>query len=376
MTRSVALLIAALGVAGVSLTAQSRPTPSAGTGTIFVGSYSGHLTAVDEATETFTKIPLTTGAPFAVRLSPDRSRFYVQSANQERFEVVDVRARKSLDSFTLSDASRHVRALAYEVDPQHRTMVIVAKVATKLVDRWQIGAPEFILYDLATHKVTRTVPWPIDPEPTHFSVALRFSPDGKLLYVFGTQVDIFDAATMKQIDTWDLSLPAEAALGRFDPGPWDDSADARGIATSLFTMSDAVMRRKLLVVGRINLAAKTVDTFPLGPVPVADSMAFTVGPDRTRAHLLLAEIGRHEVWTINLAERRVQSRIEVPTRTRMQMRSSSSGLTYIYEAGRTIEVYSADASMRLRTIVLDSDMMYSTFVIVPASPAAATTARK
>ena len=376
MTRSVALLIAALGVAGVSLTAQSRPTPSAGTGTIFVGSYSGHLTAVDEATETFTKIPLTTGAPFAVRLSPDRSRFYVQSANQERFEVVDVRARKSLDSFTLSDASRHVRALAYEVDPQHRTMVIVAKVATKLVDRWQIGAPEFILYDLATHKVTRTVPWPIDPEPTHFSVALRFSPDGKLLYVFGTQVDIFDAATMEQIDTWDLSLPAEAAMGRFDPGPWDDSADARGIATSLFTMSDAVMRRKLLVVGRINLAAKTVDTFPIGPVPVADSMAFTVGPDRTRAHLLLAEIGRHEVWTINLAERRVQSRIEVPTRTRMQMRSSSSGLTYIYEAGRTIEVYSADASTRLRTIVLDSDMMYSTFVIVPASPAAATTARK
>lgn len=376
MTRSVALLVAALGVAGVSLTAQSRPTPSAGTGTIFVGSYSGHLTAVDEATETFTKIPLTTGAPFAVRLSPDRSRFYVQSANQERFEVVDVRARKSVDSFTLSDASRHVRALAYEVDPQHRTMVIVAKVATKLIDRWEIGAPEFILYDLATHKVTRTVPWPIDPEPTHFSVALRFSPDGKLLYVFGTQVDIFDAATMKQIDTWDLSLPAEAAMGRFDPGPWDDSADARGIATSLFTMSDAVMRRKLLVVGRINLAAKTVDTFPLGPVPVADSMAFTVGPDRTRAHLLLAEIGRHEVWTINLAERRVQSRIEVPTRTRMQMRSSSSGLTYIYEAGRTIEVYSADASTRLRTIVLDSDMMYSTFVIVPASPAAATTARK
>ena len=372
----VASLVAALGLAAVGLTAQTRPTPSAGTGTIFVGSYSGHITAVDEATETFTKIPLTTGAPFAVRLSPDRSRFYVQSANQERFEVVDVKARKSLDSFTLSDARRHVRALAYEVDPQHRTMVIVAKTATKLVDRWEIGAPEFILYDLAEHKVTRTLPWPIDPEPTHFSVALRFSPDGKLLYVFGNQVDIFDAATMEQVDTWDLSLPAEAAMGRFDPGPWDDSADARGTATSLFTMSDAVMHRKLLVVGQINLAAKTVDTFPIGPVPKADSMSFTVGPDRARAHLLLAEIGRHELWTINLAERRVQSRIEVPTRTRMQMRSSSGGLTYIYEAGRTIEVYSADASTRLRTIVLDSDMMYGTFVIVPAAPTAPTITRK
>ena len=36
-----------------------------------------------------------------VRLSPDRTRFYVQSANQEHFEVVDVRKRQSLDSFTL-----------------------------------------------------------------------------------------------------------------------------------------------------------------------------------------------------------------------------------------------------------------------------------
>lgn len=374
MTRRPAALFAALGLTAATLSAQSRPparpTPSAGTGTIFVGSYSGHITAVDEATETFTKIPLTTGAPSAVRLSPDRSRFYVQSANYERFEVVDVGARKSLDSFTLSSGQRHVRALAYEVDPQHKTMVVVAKPATRLIDRWEIGPPEFLIYDLASHKITRTVPWTIDPEPSHFSVALRFSPDGKLLYVFGNEVTIFDAASMEQVDSWDLSLPADAAMGRFDPGPWDDSADAPGMATALFTMQDAVMKRKLLVVGRIDLAARTVDTFPIGPVPKADSLSFTVSPGRTRAHVLVAEIGHHELWTIDLAERRVQSRIEVPTRTRMQMRPSSTGLNYIYEAGRTIEVYSADASKRLRTIELDSDMMYATFVIVPGPPAA------
>ena len=158
-------------------------------------------------------------------------------------------------------------------------------------------------------------------------------------------------------------------MGRFDPGPWDDSADPRGSVTSLFTMQDAVMKRKLLVVGQVNLAAKTVDTFPIGPVPKVDSLSFTVAPDRKRAHVLLAEIGHHELWTIDMAERRVVGRIDVPTRTRMQMRSSSSGLVYIYEAGRTIEVYSADASKRLRTIELDSDMMYATFVIVPASAA-------
>ncbi|MEP7116702.1 MAG: PQQ-binding-like beta-propeller repeat protein [Acidobacteriota bacterium] len=349
--------------------AQPRPSPSSGSGTIYVGSYSGHLTAVDEATGTFTKIPLKTGAPYVVRLSPDRTRFYVESANEENFEVVDVRRRETLDTFTLSSGARHVRVLAFEVDPQHRTMVVVTKPATKLIDRWEIGAPEFIVYDLATHKVVRTVPWTIDPEPTHFSVALRFSPDGKLLYVFGDQVTILDAATMETVDTWDLSRPDDPAMGRFEPGPWDDAADPEGTVTSLFTMRDAVMNRKLLVVGEVNLGKRTVAVFPIGPEPATGSLSFTMSPDRRFANVLRAEIGHHELWTIDMAQRRVTNRVDVPTRTRMQMRTSSTGLLYIYEAGRTIEVYAADASKRLRTIELDSDMMYGTFVIVPPGPA-------
>jgi hypothetical protein len=362
-------LVVAFGLAGASIGAQ---TPAAGTGTIFVGSYSGHITAVDEASGQFSKVALTTGAPFVVRLSSDRTRFYVQSANQERFEVVDVARRQSIDSFTLSDAGRHVRALAFEVDPTHRTMVIVAAPATKQIDRWEIAAPEIILYDLGTHTVTRTVPWPLDPEPSYYGVALRFSPDGKLLYVFGTEVTIFDAATMTQVDSWDLSLPADNALRRLDAGPQDDSADRPGFVTALFTTQDAVMKRKTLSVGQIDLAAKTVDVFPLGPVPDADGLAFTVAPGRKVANVLVAHIGRHQLWTIDMEARRVTRRVDVPTRTRMQMRTSSNGLLYLYEAGRTIEVFSADASTRLRTIELDSDMMYGTFTIVPgAAPPAA-----
>lgn len=349
----------------VSLAAQG---PAPGTGTIFVGSYSGHITAVDEATGTFTKIPLSSGPPFVVRLSPDKTRFYVQSANQEKFEVVDVRARKSVDAFTLSDARRHVRALAFEADPQHRTLVLVTRTATKQIDRWEIAAPEFVVYDLATHTITRTVPWTIDDEPALYGVALRFSPDGKYLYVFGSQVTILDAATLQQVDSWDLSLPTDTSMSRFDAGPQDDSADRPGVVTGLFVTQDAVMKRKTLSVGQIDLAAKTVDVFPLGPVPEADGMAFTVAPGRKRANILLAEIGRHRLLSIDMEARRVTSQVDVPTRTRMQMRTSANGLLYLYEAGRTIEIFSADATTRLRTIELDSDMMYGTFTIVPTSP--------
>ena len=65
MARRLASLLAVVALTVVALAAQS---PSAGTGTIFVGSYSGHLTAVDEATGSFTKIPLETGS--AVRGAP------------------------------------------------------------------------------------------------------------------------------------------------------------------------------------------------------------------------------------------------------------------------------------------------------------------
>lgn len=367
------LLVAPLVLIGAAVAAQS-PLP-AGTGTIYVGSYSGHITAVDEATGTFTKIPLSSGAPFVVRLSPDKTRFYVQSANQEKFEVVDVRARKSVDAFTLSDGRRHVRALAFEADPQHRTLVLVTRTATKQIDRWEVGPVEFVVYDLATHTVTRTVPWTIDDEPALYGVSLRFSPDGKYLYVFGSQITILDAATLQAVDTWDLSLPTDTTMRRYDAGPQDDSADTPGFVTGLFTTQDAVMKRKVLSVGRIDLAARTVDVFPLGPVPDADGVAFTMAPGRTIANVLVAEIGRHQLWTVDMQARKVTRRVDVPTRTRMQMRTSSGGLLYLYEAGRTIEVFSADAATKLRTIELDSDMMYATFTIVPG-PASAPAARR
>lgn len=371
-----ALLVLALTLAAPAAFAQKAPAPpSPGDGTIVVGSYSGHLTYVDEATGAVTKVPLQTGAPYVVRLSPDRTRFYVQSANQERFEVVDVRARRSVDTFTLSDARRHVRAVAYEVDPMHRTMVLVARTATRQIDRWEIGPMEFLVYDLASHAITRRVPWTIDPEPSYYSAALRFSPDGRLLYVFGETVTILDAATLQQVDSWDLARPADAAFGRFSPGPWDDAADLPGHVTSLFVMNDATAHRKVVVVGDVDLAAKTVDTFVLGPEPAVDGLSFHVAPDRKTAHVLLAEIGRHQLWTIDLAARAVVHRVDVPTRTRMQMRASSNGQAlYLYEAGRTIEVFTADASRRLKTIELDSDMMYATFVILPKA-AVATPAR-
>ncbi|MDH4067134.1 MAG: hypothetical protein OEW19_22260, partial [Acidobacteriota bacterium] len=258
---------------------------------------------------------------------------------------------------------------AYDVDPRHRMMVLVARTATRLNDRFEISGAELIQYDLAEHRVVRTVPWSADPEPEFYFINLRFSPDGKFLYAFGQQILVFDASSLEQVASWDLSLPNESGLGRFDAGSWDESADEPGAFTSLFTMQDAVTMRKLLVVGQVNLVARTLDFFPLGPEPTSGDLSFSIAPDRRRAYVLSSEIGHYELWTIDMPNRRVLSRESIPGRPRMQIRSSSSGqVLYVYQAGHTIDRYAADGFRALDTISLDSDMMYGTFYILPPSP--------
>jgi DNA-binding beta-propeller fold protein YncE len=362
---------AVIAVTVAATVATGAAAPAAGPGTIVLGSYSGHFTMIDEATEKVAaQIPFKNGIPWSARPSGDRTRFYVLSANLERFEVIDLRSRQSVDTFTLSDGNRHVRALAYEVDPQERFLVVVARTATKQIDRFEIGTPEFIRYDLKEHKVVQTKPWSADVEPRYYGLNLRFSPDGKFLYVFAHEILVLDAATLQQVDSWNLSLPNESGLNRFDPGSFDESGDASGFFTGLFTMRDPVENRELLIIGRVNLAAKSMDFFPLGPAPATGGLDFALAPDRKHAYILREEIGQAELWTVDLPGKRLTSRTSFKGRPRMAIRTSSSGqLIYIFEAGNTIDVYDADGFKFLRTITLDSDMKYGTFyVVAPSRP--------
>jgi DNA-binding beta-propeller fold protein YncE len=350
-----------------------------GTGTIYLGSYARRIAVIDEATEKLTaEIPLETGIPWALRLSRDATRFYVQSADQEHFEVIDVASRRTLDTFRLGEADRHLRALAFDVDPQHRFMVLVARTATKLIDRFEIGPATFIQYDLKEHKIVRTVAWSTDPEPQYYFLTLRFSPDGKLLYVFSNQILIYDTTNFQKIDSWDLSLPNEPGLGRFDVGWMNETNDEPGYVTTLFTLADAVQKRRLLGVGRVNLGQKIVDFFPIGPAPEREQVSFALAADRKHGYILLQETGHYEMWTIDIPGRRLQSKVEFNGRPRMAVRSSSNGkIIYIYEAGNTIDLYEAAGFKYLRTITLDADMMYDSFhVLPPRQPRPAPTPRR
>ncbi len=375
MTRPVltkwSLRLGALTVAAAALlvpvqTAPARPNAvSPGKGTLYIGSYPNQFWVIDEATQKITgRIPFTSGIPRRTSLARDRSRFYTVEAGFETVEVIDIKSRKTIDTFTLSAPNKHVRIKSLEPDPLHRFVMMVTRTAEKQVDRFDVGPSTLVQYDLKEHKIVRTIPWPKDEERENANI--QFSPDGKLMYLFSDQdVMIFDTETFKQVDTWELSQPIEDGFGRLDFGSSDIANDEPGFYTSIFTVQDPVQHKRTMGIGRVNLSAKSVDFFTLGP---ASQVSFTLAPGRKRAYGLFQEIGRFEFWNFDLEAKRLTNRVEFKGRPRMSLKTSSNGqVLYIYNAGHTIDLYEAATYKYMSTLALDGDMTTELFVFPPGA---------
>ena len=84
--------------------------------------------------------------------------------------------------------------------------------STQLIDRYEISAPTLVQYDLASHKIVRTIAWPNDEERQNANIL--FAPDGKLMYLFTEQdVLIYETANFAQVDKWELSRPMKRGSG-------------------------------------------------------------------------------------------------------------------------------------------------------------------
>jgi hypothetical protein len=365
------VVTAALLAGAVDAGAQGRtraPSPAGGDHLLYIGTYAGDIQIYSEATEQQVgAIRLETGIPRSLTLSQDRKTFYVLNWQYEKVEMVDIASRTSRGVFTLSEAARQTRIRGMAVDPLDRFMVLLTRDATKQRDRWVIGDATLQLYDLAAGKVTRTIPWPRGEEREF--VNIRFSPDGKLLYFFGDDVVILETETFTEVDTWALSRPLEAGLGRVSFGPVDDINDDPGFFTGLFTIQDPIQNRRIMGIGRVDLVGKRVDFTPIGP---AESVGFTMAPDRTRGYGLLQQIGHYELWTFDLDRKTLAERTTFPGRPRMAIRVSSNGrLIYLFNAGATIDIHEASSFKHLRTIQMNADQTTQLFVLPPPARAAA-----
>jgi hypothetical protein len=357
--------IAVFLIAGLGAQVPKLRGPSPGRGTLYIGVFPNHFKVIDEATGTqIGKVPFESGIPRRTALSRDRTRFYTVEAGMEKVEIIDIAARKTLDKFTLSEGNRQVRIKTLEPDPLHRFVMLVVRPVRKEIDRFVIEPSSLIQYDLATHTIAHTIPWPNGDERENAN--LQFSPDGKFMYLFSEQdVLIFETTNFTQIDKWELSKPVEEGFGAFEFGQSDATNDEPGFYTSMFQVQDPVQHRRMMGIGRVNLAAKSVDFHMLGP---ATQVGFTMAPGRKMGYGLMNEIGHYEFWAFDLENHRVARRTEFAGRPRMSLKTSSNGqVLYVYNAGNTIDLYDASSYQYMRTITLDGDATSDLFVVPPKS---------
>ncbi len=362
MSRGFASFLLAACVAPAAAAAQAV---GGGSGTFYISTYAGGVYVMPESTLAVAhRIPFDAGLPVGLNLSYDRQRLYVRDARFERVRVYDLATRAQVDSFQLSSGATTVRMFGMGIDPAQRFAVMVIKTTTRKPDRFEIGKATLVRYDLRTHAVTDTIPWPDQQERE--GAGFQFAPDGKYMYLFGDDILVYETDKFTVVDRWQLSQPLQDGTGRFNFGFPSSFYEEPGYYTGLFRMTDPVQNRRLMGVARVNLGAKSVEFYALGP---DEGVGFSLAPDRTKAYGLKQQIGTYEFWTFDLERRRVASRVPFPGRPRMQLIPSTNGrLLYLMGAGSTIDVYQAATLRHLRTVTLDGDMI-GVVLVPPNTPA-------
>jgi hypothetical protein len=353
MARTLWAALAVLGLAADGGVAQTNAR-------WYMGTYGSEILVWDEATETLVdRFPTKHPIPRNLLLSHGRTRLYVTDATAERVEVVDLARRETVDEFSLSEGNVQVRISSLEVDPTEQHAVLFVKRTTKLPDRYVVEGPWMLRYDLAAKRVTDTIPWP-DGEQRE-TANFRYSPDGRLLYLFTDDVIAIDATTFAEVDRWEISEPLEPGLGSlglpFQPSPYTEE----GVYVGLFRVTDPAQNRRMMGIATVHLAEKRVDFFTLGP---NQPVSFALAPGGRKGYGLYSEIGRYEFWEFDLEGRRVARRVAFSGRPRMSLRPSADGTrVFVYNAGNTIAVHDAATFELLRTVEFDADIVSE--VIVP-----------
>lgn len=353
--RELVRTLAILALLSGGALAQPAGELTGGDGTFYVGAFPNRIYVIDEATEQVVDtIEMTLGGPpNDMRMSADGSRMYMRDRTFEHIEVIDLEMRSTIDTFTLSEGATKVRIRSLVVSPDDAYAVLLADTAIKHLDRWEIAPRRLLQVDLASHEVMREIPWPDGEERT--GASMMFSPDGGVLYLFGGEIIALDTESFEVVDRWELSSVEAPDLERFSFGFGVDRNEEPGYFTNLFRVSDPVQNRRLMGIARINLAARDVDFYTLGPDEPLSS--FSLAPDRRKAYAVLKRIGHYEIWTFDLVERRVERREVFEGRPRMSLAVSTNGqLLYVHQAGATIDLHEASTYRYLRTIDLGGDM--------------------
>src|ERR1700685_2836465 len=347
----------------------------ASAGTLYLPAYPSAVLVFDEAqAKVVDRIPLHTGTPMSIRLSPDHKRIYITTIDHNGIEVIDVATRKVTNYFELNTPTKQYRLFNGTADPDGKMFYAITKEITAFPEHFEVSKPKYTVIDLQQQKIVKTIDIPKEEEIQNqgdYGVGwLEISPDGKYIYQFGEKISVLEAPDFKGVDHIDLARPDRPGMGNAHFGTDLDLISSPGQHTGMFVWSDPIVHNRVFGLATMDLTTRDFDFKPIGPAPTG-SAGIEVTPDKKWAYTVI-QTGIHgtkhcEFWSMDLANSgKIAARAEVPCRTRFTLGISTNGKKlYIYGAGFDIEVYDAATLKYEKTWDLNTDVTYAGIVVVP-----------
>jgi hypothetical protein len=315
------------------------------------------------------KINLPTDVARTLVLSPDKSKLYASTVKDNSIVTIDLATRKVTDSFPLNTGNTNYRVGGLAIEPSGKMLYSIATPIVKQIDHFDVNPPVFVTIDLAARKITRMVPFPKDePVPNSYRRSIKVSPDGKLLYLFGENIQVYSTTDFKPVKTIELSKTTDPATDGLSLSPIEDPNEARGKVTGIFETSDPYVHRRIFGIADVDLANMSYDLTPVGPAD-ANMLPMMTTPDRKLGYTVAIH-GTHgdrvtEFWVFDMATKKVINRRQFLGRTRLNFGMTADGSKLmIYNAGFEIELYDAKSLELLKTINLEGDTT-SNLVVMP-----------
>jgi hypothetical protein len=342
---------------------------AASAGTLYLPAYPAAVLVFDESKgQVVDRIPLETGTPMSIRLTPDHKKIYVTTIDHNGIEVIDVDTRKVTNHFFLNTATKQYRFRGGAVDPSGKLFYTVTREIDKLQEHFDVQRAKYTVIDLEQQKIVKTADMSLEDERSN-RLSYEVSPDGKYLYQFGPKIKILQTADFKVVDELDLAEPDFGALENVHLGSDLDLISQPGVHTSIFNSADPIVHNRVFGLARLDLATRHVEYNPIGPAPTGMA-GLQVTPDKKSAYTVVANGAngnkRCEFWKFDLTSDRLTQKAEVPCRTRFSFGMSSNGQKlYIYGAGFEIEVYDAATMQLEKTWDLQTDITFGGIAVLP-----------
>src|SRR5215471_8611236 len=112
----------------------------ASAGTLYLPAYPAVVLVFDEAKgQVVNQIPLATGTPTSIRLSPDHKKIYATTVDHNGIEVIDVATRKVINHFVLDTSDKQHRFRGGAPDPDGKLFYTVSKEIDRFPEHFDVG---------------------------------------------------------------------------------------------------------------------------------------------------------------------------------------------------------------------------------------------